>query len=150
MMFDPKTKEEADRLEAEGDLIGAWGVLSEEWMSHTDIDYYDDEMAIRIHQWICDLFDRNPGMVEQRVQMKLMEMGSMHYWGLHNAGTDAAEEAMRIARESGRADLELEALDSFGSIQSQRYGGIRNMPGYAAHSKYRDDVMKRLEESDEQ
>ena len=148
MMFDQKRKVEAENLEEKGDLIGAWEILSEEWMAHTDVDYYDDEMAIRIRQWISELFDRNPGMVEQRVQMELMMMTSMHYWGFHNAGTDSAEEAMRIAREAGRLDLEFEALDSFESIQSQRYGGIRNMPGYEAHSKYRDDLMKRIEQSE--
>ena len=38
-------KEQAERLEEDGDLNGAWGILSEEWMNHTDIDYFDDEMA---------------------------------------------------------------------------------------------------------
>ena len=37
MMFDPKRKEEAERLEGEGDLDGAWEILSEEWVNHTDM-----------------------------------------------------------------------------------------------------------------
>ena len=61
-------------------------------------------------------------MIDQMVAMKLMVMRVNHYWGGHNEGLDAAEEAMRIAREANRPDLELEALEMHGSIQSQRYG----------------------------
>ncbi len=57
MMFDAKRKEEAERLESEGDFIGAWKILSEEWMAHTDIDYFDDEMAVQLNKWIDELFD---------------------------------------------------------------------------------------------
>ena len=35
-------------------------------MNHTDIDYFDDEMATKIRGWIEDLFERNPNMTEQR------------------------------------------------------------------------------------
>ncbi len=144
MMFDSKRKEQAERLEEDGDLNGAWGILSEEWMNHTDIDYFDDEMAAKIRGWIEDLFERNPNMTEQRVEMKLMVMRSNHYWGGHDEGLDAAEEAMRIAREAGRPDLELYALEMHGSIQSQRYGGIKNMPQYAEFAKYKSEVTDRL------
>ena len=148
MMFDLKRKEEAERLEAEGDLSGAWEILSEEWMNHTDMDYFDDEMATKIRGWIDELFERNPNMIEQRVEMKLMLMRVNHYWGGHNEGLDAAEEAMRIAREANRPDLELEALEMHGSIQSQRYGGIQNMPQYDDFSDYKNEVIQRIEEAD--
>ena len=148
MMFDPKRKEEAERLEAEGDLSGAWEILSEEWMNHTDMDYFDDEMATQIRGWIDELFERNPNMIDQRVGMKLMVMRVNHYWGGHNEGLDAAEEAMRIAREANRPDLELEALEMHGSIQSQRYGGIQNMPQYDDFSNYKNEVIQRIEEAD--
>ncbi len=146
MMFDPKTKEEADRLEAEGDLIGAWGILSEEWMSHTDIDYYDDEMAIQISSWIYELFERHPEMTEQRVEMKMMEFSTHHYWGQHDDAIETAEEAMRIAREGDRPDLELEALERHGSAQSQRYGGIQNIPQYEDYSRYRKELEERVKD----
>jgi len=144
MMFDQERKEDADRMEREGDLNGAWEILSEEWMSHTDMDYYDDEMANRIQGWIYDLFERNPGMIDQRVEMKLMQMSSLHYWEFHNDALKEAEGAMRIARENGRPDLELDALERHGSIQSQRYGGIENMPQFEDFSRYRDEIRQRL------
>jgi hypothetical protein len=145
MMFDPKKKETADRLEAEGDLNGAWEILSDEWASHTDIDYYDDEMAIKINSWIYELFQRHPGMTEQRVEKKIMEFGSHHFWGQHDDAIEAAEEAMRIAREGDRPDLELEALERHGSIQSQRYGGIQNMPQYEDYLRYKKILKESLQ-----
>jgi hypothetical protein len=149
MMFDPKRKEEAERLEDEGDLDGAWEILSEEWMNHTDMDYFDDDMATQIRGWIDELFERNPNMTEQRVEMKLMIMRANHYWGGHNEALDRFEEALRIAREADRPDLELEALEMHGSIQSQRYGGIQNMPQYDDFSRYKTEVLQRIEEANE-
>ena len=144
MMFDPKRKEEADRLEGDGDLVGAWGILSEEWMAHTDIDYVDDEMAFQILGWIDELFERNPNMTEQRVEMKLMIMRANHYWGGHNEALDRFEEALRIAREADRPDLELEALEIHGSIQSQRYGGIENMPKFNEYEMRISEIKERV------
>ena len=144
-MFDPKRKEEDERLEVEGDMAGAWEILSEEWINHTDIDYFDDEMATPIRGWIDELFERNPIMIDQRVEMKLMVMRVNHYWGGHNEGLDAAEEAMRIAREADRPDLELEALEMHGSIQSQRYGGIQNMPQYDDFVSLRGELIGKLD-----
>ena len=146
MMFDPARKEQADRLEKEGDLDGAWEILSDDWMAHTDVDYYDDEMASRLNQWICDLFDRNPGMIEQRVRMKLLEKDVMHYWGLHDDAIRNSEDAMRIAKEAGRPDLELEALDSHEGSQIGRYGGSQNVPQKEDIERYREDILERLEE----
>ena len=149
MMFDPERKERADGLENGGDLGGAWEILSDEWMAHTDMDYYDDEMACKLSEWIYELFDRNPGMIEQRVQMKLMEMSSMHYWGLHEDAIGSAEDAMRIAREAERPDLELEALESHLSVQSSRYGGRHNIPQQKDIERYLREILKRLEKSRE-
>ena len=77
--------------------------------------------------------------------MKLMVMRVNHYWGGHNEGLDAAEEAMRIAREADRPDLELEALEMHGSIQSQRYGGIQNMPQYDDFVSLRGELIGKLD-----
>ena len=147
MMFDHKRKEEAERMEARGNPIGAWDILSEEWISHTDIDYFDDEMATQIRGWIDELFVRNPDMTEQRVEMNLMIMRLNHYWGGHNEGMDRLEDALRIAKEAGRHDLELEALEMHGSIQAQRYGGLQNMPQYDDFSRRRDELRKILEDT---
>ena len=147
MMFDPDRKKQAESLEANGDLNGAWGILSEEWMNHTDMDYFDDEMAAQIRSWIDELFERNPNMTEQRVEMNLMIMRANHYWGGHNEGIDRFEEALGIAREAGRPDLELEVLEMHGSIQSQRYGGIQNMPQYNDFCRYKKEIEARIKDS---
>ena len=147
MMFDAKRKEEAERLESEGDLIGAWKILSEEWMAHTDIDYFDDEMAVQLNKWIDELFDRNPEMIEQRVEMKLMVMKLNTALGDHDGSLNAAEEAMHLAREADRPDLELEALEMHGSIQSQRYGGIQNMPQYDDFVSLRSELIGKLDDA---
>ena len=147
MMFDSKRKEEAERLESEGDLIGAWKILSEEWMAHTDIDYFDDEMAVQLSEWITELFDRNPELIEQRVEMKLMVMKLNTALGDHDGSLNAAEEAMHLAREADRPDLELEALEMHGSIQSQRYGGIQNMPQYDDFVSLRSELIGKLDDA---
>ena len=137
MMFDKKRKEEADRLETEGDLIGAFNILSEEWKSHTDIDYYDEEMATKILQWIDNLFERNPEMIEQKVSINLMRMTSLHYWGGHNEAINIFEEAIKIVKKAEREDLELEILENYFTIQHQRYGG-QNFPDAS-------DFLKRMD-----
>ena len=147
MMYDPKRKEEAERMEAEGDLRGAWEILSEEWMAHTDMDYFDDEMATKIRGWIDELFQRNPNMTEQRVEMKLMVMQANHFWGGHSEALDRFEEALRIAQEADRPDLELEALEMHGSIQSQRYGGIQNIPQYDEFSRHKAEILARMDDN---
>ena len=83
-------------------------------------------------------------MTEQRVEMELMIMRVNHYWGGHNEGLDRFEEALRIANEADRPDLELEALEMHGSIQSQRYGGIQNMPQYDDFCRLRSEIETRI------
>ena len=145
MMFDENRKEQADKLEKEGNLIGAWNILSDEWKSHTDRDYYDEEMAIKILQWINALFKRNPEMVEQRIETVLMRMTILHYWGGHNEALDAVEQGINIARKSKRLDLELKVLEEHGSIQSQRYGGLEKMPNYENYIERFNFLMKEID-----
>ena len=141
MMFDPKRKEEADRLEGEGDLNGAWEILIEEWRNHTDVDYYDDEMAFEIKGWIEGLFSRNPELVEERIKIKLDEMRVCHYQGDHNGGIDAAEDAIQLAKDAERPELEIEALDAHMSIQHSRYGG-RNYPEIEKLTERREELRR--------
>ena len=67
--------------------------------------------------------------------------------GDHDGSLNAAEEAMRLAREADRPDLELEALEMHGSIQSQRYGGIENMPQYNDFCRLRSEIEARNHDS---
>ncbi len=86
-------------------------------------------------------------MTEQRVEMSLMIMRANHYWGGHNEGLDRFEEALRIARESCRPDLELEVLEMHGSIQSQRYGGIQKMPQFTDFTKRKEELEEILNQN---
>lgn len=141
MMFDKERKEEADRLETEGDLIGAWNILSEEWKSHTDIDYYDEEMATKILHWIDNLFERNPNMIEQKISLSIMRMASLHYWGGHDEAINIFEEAIKIVKKAEREELELEILENHFTIQHQRYGG-KEFPG-ASECLTRMEVLRK-------
>ncbi len=76
--------------------------------------------------------------------MKLMVMKLNTALGDHDGSMNAAEGAMRLAREADRPDLELEALEMHGSIQSQRYGGIQNMPQFELFSGKKEELKKRL------
>ena len=87
-------------------------------------------MATKILQWIDNLFERNPEMIEQKVSINLMRMTSLHYWGGHNEALDLFEETTNIARREKREDLEIEILNHHISMQKQRYGGIENVPKY--------------------
>ena len=147
MMFDPKRKEEAERLEQEGNLVEAYSILNDEWKVHTDHDYFDVEMAEKIEMWIENLFESHPVMVEQKVEFCLEKMSLLHFHGAHNEGLEAAEKAMKIARDANRPDLELHALEMHGSIQSQRCGGIENMPQYEDFSNYKKEIEGRIEDS---
>jgi hypothetical protein len=74
-------------------------------------------------------------------------MSLLHFHGAHNEGLEAAEKAMKIARDANRPDLELHALEMHGSIQSQRCGGIENMPQYEDFSNYKKEIEGRIEDS---
>ena len=129
MYFDPSTFDEAARLDEGGDPEGAWRILFEEWRQHTDHDYFDEEMAGKIRERIDALLDRNPGMIGRRIEIMKDDMLIDVFW---SGGYDVsiAEEAMRLAREAGRPDLELEALGQHVSIQVTRHGGVyRDRPG---------------------
>ncbi len=129
MYFDPSTFDEAARLDEGGDPEGAWRILFEEWRQHTDHDYFDEEMVGKIRERIDALLDRNPGMIGRRIEIMKDDMLIDVFW---SGGYDVsiAEEAMRLAREAGRPDLELGALDQHVSIQVTRHGGsYRDRPG---------------------
>jgi len=144
MMFDEKRKEEADKLEEKGDLMGTWNILFDEWKSHTDRDYYDEEMAVKISQWIESFFQRRPSLIDQRIDFILCQMYNLHYHGGHNEALDMFNRGLKITKDNRRLDLEIKLLQEHGSIQSQRYGGIENIPNYLEYYTY---LSKLLEEN---
>lgn len=130
MYFDPKTFERAAGLEGDGDLRGAWDLLFEEWQAHTDHDYFDGETADMIRERIDSLLERNPALLEERIELAMDEMAVEA--NQSGGGFDASitEEAMEMAREAGRPDLELRVLERHIGIQVARIGPIyRETPG---------------------
>jgi len=123
MYFDPSSFDEATRLDQEGDSEGAWRILFAEWQQHTDLDYFDQEMVVKIRERIDALLDRNPELIDKRVQIMLEDCSIEAYWSGGGHDVTIIEEAMQLARDAQRPDLELEAFEHHCSIQVQRYGG---------------------------
>jgi hypothetical protein len=149
MMFNPEQKEEAARLEKEDDFGGAFSILSEEWKSHTDVDYFDEKMAETIESWIENLFERHPEMSAQRVEFCLDKMTLLHFYGAHNEAIDFAEKAIRIAKDVNRFDLELEVIDAHLSIQRRRYGGAEHIPDYVLLKERRQEIEDLIQQNGE-
>ena len=123
MYFDPSSFDEATRLDQEGDSEGAWRSLFAEWQQHTDLDYFDQEMVVKIRERIDALLDRNPELIDKRVQIMLEDCSIEAYWSGGGHDVTIIEEAMQLARDAQRPDLELAALEHHIGIQVARYGG---------------------------
>jgi len=123
MYFDPSSFDEAARLDKEGDSEGAWRILFVEWQQHTDHDYFDQEMAGKIRERIDTLLDRNPELIDKRVQIMLEDCSIEAYWSGGGHDVTIIEGAMQLACDAQRPDLELEAFEHHIGIQVARYGG---------------------------
>ena len=55
-------------LESEGDLEAAWRMLYDEWLSYTDHEYFDYEMASLFSLELDQLFERNHSLLGQKIQ----------------------------------------------------------------------------------
>ena len=109
MYFDPKTYTLAEELEKNGELVKAWETLHEEWVQHGDMDYYDDEMFFELLQKLNELYERNPILIRQRINL------TKEHWRKivshsHFPGTQEIEEGLDIARKANRKDLEEELI----------------------------------------
>ena len=123
MYLDPRSFDEAARLDEEGDPEGAWRILFVEWQQHTDHDYFDQEMVVKIRERIDALLDRNPELIDKRVQIMLEDCSIEAYWSGGGHDVTIIEEAMQLARDAQRPDLELAALEHHIGTQVARYGG---------------------------
>jgi hypothetical protein len=108
MYFDDSTYGKADALEKQGKLRDAWNILYEEWRQHTDVEYFDQDMAGKLYTLLEALFERNPILVEERLEMLLDEMMIARYWS--TIDTQDVEKGIKLARDSERIDLELKFL----------------------------------------
>ena len=119
MYFDPETYKVVEQLEKNGELEKAWKILHEEWMQHGDIDYYDDKMYFELLEKMHALYERNPSLIRQRVDL------IKDYW--RNAAAYAyfvhkndIEEGLEIVRKANRKDLEEELTEYLDELHSGR------------------------------
>ena len=119
MYFDPETYKVVEQLEKNGELEKAWKILHEEWMQHGDIDYYDDKMYFELLEKMHALYERNPSLIRQRVDL------IKDYW--RNAAAYAyfvhkndIEEGLDIVRKAKRKDLEEELTEYLDELHRGR------------------------------
>ena len=115
--------ETASKLEEGGDVIGAWDLLFGWWIEYTDHEYFDEEKVPLIRERLDALLDRNPELIDKRVQIMLEDCSIEAYWSGGGHDVTIIEEAMQLARDAQRPDLELAALEHHIGIQVARYGG---------------------------
>jgi len=117
-------------LESEGDPEAAWRVLYDEWLSYTDHEYFDYEMASLFSLELDQLFERNHSLLGEKIQ-KICEECSIdayHSGGGHDVAM--VETGFKLAQDANRPDLELELLEHHVGLQVARYGpSYRNTEG---------------------
>ena len=115
--------ETASKLEEVGDVLGAWDLLFGWWIEYTDHEYFDEEKVPLIRERIDALLDRNPELIDKRVQIMMEDCSIENYHSGGGHDVTIIEEAMQLARDAQRPDLELAVFEHHISIQVQRYGG---------------------------
>ena len=122
--LDPKTYENADQMEKDGNLKGAWRLLHEEYKAHTDHEYFDEETAGILHDYLEALFARHPELlVAEKIDLLLDGLQIGAYWGHYD--DSLVEQAVELAQDAERPDLELKVLENHRSNKqtlSKGYG----------------------------
>ena len=110
MYLDPKTYENADQMEKDGDIKGAWNLLHEEYRQHTDVEYFDEETAGILHDYLEALYTRHPELlVAEKIDLLLEGLQIGAYWGHYD--DSLVEQAVELAQGAERPDLELKVLE---------------------------------------
>ena len=118
MYFDSNTYNLVKELEEKGELKEAWKLLYDEWIQHGDYDYYDDEMYFELLEKMHELYERNPSLLRQRVDLiKDYWRGAAYY--AHFVGQRDIEEGLDILRKVNRKDLEDELIDFLDQLHNR-------------------------------
>jgi len=115
--------DEALEQERNGLLLVAWNILYHNWQAYTDIEYYDDEMAILFAEQLELLYERNPQLISQKIEFMLEKCRLEGYFSGGGYDVKTIEDAIKIAQDNDRPDLELEIIQTHASNQVNRYGG---------------------------
>lgn len=108
------------KLEENGELEKAWDLLYEEWKSHTDHEYYDEEVVGKISKLLNELYEKNNQLIDKKVIMSMDLMTISAYWDGYDSSI--AENILEIVRGKNRIDLEIKILECHSGLQLQRYG----------------------------
>jgi len=79
-------------------------------------------MVVKIRERIDALLDRNPELIDKRVQIMMEDCSIENYHSGGGHDVTIIEEAMQLARDAQRPDLELAALEHHIGIQVARFG----------------------------
>ena len=116
--------DEALEQERNGLPLVAWNILYHNWQAYTDIEYYDDEMAILFAEQLELLYERNPKLVHRKIRLMLDQARSEGYHSGGGYDVKIIEDAIKIAQDNNRPDLELDIIQEHAGNQVGRYGGI--------------------------
>jgi hypothetical protein len=144
MYFDPEQYARAEALEAENKLEEAWKLLQEEWMGHSDRDYFDHEMVMELEAKLHELFLRHPVLAPQRMELYELSMSSERFWG-HFASEGTLKEAIKAMLKVEREDLAEELVDMHFGINWQNVHPRPNDPTADNVTSYIDIVRKEME-----
>ena len=124
MYLDPKTYDNADKKEKDGDIKGAWKLLHDEYRGHTDIEYFDEETAGILQDYLEALYTRHAELlVVEKSDLIIDSLQIGAYWGHYD--DSLVEQAIELAKSIQRPDLELKILEHHRSNQqalSKGYG----------------------------
>lgn len=106
--------ESIDELVKSGDVDSACGKLLEEYENHTDIDYYDDETAMKIAETLDNIFANNPKTFQHRFELSItiIERGAFWQYPVH----DEVDLADKIVSDFGDEEMKqrlIEAVDHY-------------------------------------
>ncbi|MDB2671758.1 hypothetical protein N9Y75_02805 [Candidatus Poseidoniales archaeon] len=115
MYFDSNIYTLVKELEEKGELEEAWKLLHDEWIQHGDYDYYDDKMYFELYGKMHELYERNPTLIRQRIELIKNHWRDIVFYS-YVVGQRDAEEGLDVARKAGRKDLEDELIEYLDEI----------------------------------
>lgn len=127
MYFDESIYTEVSNLEQNGYIQKAWKVLYEQWLEHSDVDYFDDQMYHKLLTDLHNLFLRNNELIVERIKLQIEVMRIERFWS-HFATENTLIEGIKIATISGRDDLAENLVEEHWSINHQHVYPKPNFP----------------------
>ena len=97
-----------------GNVNSACEKLLEEYNNHTDIDYYDDETAVKIADILNRIFEQNPETFKHRFELSIMiiERGRFWQYPVH----DEVDFVLKLVSDFGDEEMKnrlTEAIDNY-------------------------------------